>query len=385
MRLVDLEALHRPLAPALTAAFTRSLETGRFVLGPEVEALEQELAQALGVREAIGVSSGTDALSLALEALGVGPGDRVITSAFSFYSTAGVIARLGAVPVFVDIEAETYGLDPEAVERSLRAGPAKVLLPVHLFGQGAHVAELQRIAAAYGVPMLEDAAQALTGTTPDAAGKSRALGAFGALGAYSFFPTKNLGALGDGGLVVTDDPALGARVRSLRTYGAAEKHRHLHLGANFRLDALQAAFLRVKRPHLPAWNQARRRHAQAYAQGLAGLPLQLPATPHGAEHHVFHQFVVRVPRELRASLRAHLDHAGIDSEVYYPVPLADQPCFLGLAEAEPLPQTRRACLETLALPVHPTLSSEDVARVIAALRRFFEGPGDHTPPYGTSG
>lgn len=371
--LVDLPALHQPLEAELTATFQRVLRSGRFVLGPEVLALEAELAAELGVAHAIGVSSGTDALTLALEAVGVGPGDRVITSAFSFYSTAGVIARLGAVPVFADLDPATYNLDPKEVQVALQKGPARAILPVHLFGQAADLGPLLALGQAHQVPIIEDAAQALYATYPIPGRAAQPLGTLGALGCFSFFPTKNLGALGDGGLVVTNDPAYAATVRSLRTYGATHKHRHERLGANFRLDEMQAALLRVKRPHLDRWNQARRQHALAYQEGLADLPLGLPQTPWGPEHHVFHQYVIRVEADQRDQLRAHLAEAEIDTEVYYPVPLSEQPCFQGRAEVGELGQTRRAAAETLALPVHPTLGEAERSRVIAAVRRFFLG------------
>lgn len=371
--LVDLPALHQPLEAELTATFQRVLRSGRFVLGDEVLALERELAGDLGVAHAIGVSSGTDALTLALEAVGVGPGDRVITSAFSFYSTAGVVARLGAVPVFADLDPATYNLDPRQVQVALQKGPARAILPVHLFGQAADLGPLLELGRTHQVPIIEDAAQALCATYPVPGVGPRPLGTLGAVGCFSFFPTKNLGALGDGGLVVTNDDTLAATIRSLRTYGAIHKHRHERLGANFRLDELQAALLRVKRPHLLRWNQARRQHAAAYQRGLRGLPLGLPQTPWGPEHHVFHQYVIRVSAEQREPLRAHLAKAEIDTEVYYPVPLSAQPCLAGLAEVGELSETSRAAAETLALPVHPTLAEAEVQRVIEGVRGFFLG------------
>lgn len=371
--LVDLPALHQPLEAELTATFQRVLRSGRYVLGPEVLALEAELAADLGVAHAVGVSSGTDALTLALEAVGVGPGDRVITSAFSFYSTAGVIARLGAVPVFADLDPRTYNLDPREVQVALQKGPARAILPVHLFGQAADLAPLLELAQTHQVPIIEDAAQALYATYPMPGSGPRPLGTLGAVGCFSFFPTKNLGALGDGGLVVTQNDTLAATIRSLRTYGASQKHRHERLGANFRLDELQAALLRVKRPHLHRWNQARRRHALAYHAGLQDLPVGLPQTPWGVEHHVFHQYVIRVAAEEREPLRAHLAKAEIDTEVYYPVPLSAQPCLAGLAQLGGLREAHRAAAETLALPVHPTLGEAELERVIAGVRGFYVG------------
>ncbi len=349
VRMADLAAQHAPLLPELRAAFERVVRSGRFILGEEVALLETELAARIGVRHAIGVSSGTDALLAALMALGVGPGDEVVTTPLSFFATAGAIARLGATPVFADVEDESMNLDPAATRAAITPR-TKAILPVHLFGRPVSL-ELFDVAASAGIPVVEDAAQALGSTT------SRGpVGSLGALACFSFFPTKNLGALGDGGLITTNDHQLAERVRLLRVQGARPKYHHIVLGGNFRLDELQAAFLRVKLPHLERWTAERREAARVYEEVVrsaggryVGFEVRTPGLIDG---HVYHQYVVRSPE--RDALRATLAERGIETEIYYPAPLHRMPCFaaLGLGEGS-FPVAERGCREGLALPVVP--------------------------------
>ncbi|MES1210309.1 MAG: DegT/DnrJ/EryC1/StrS family aminotransferase [Pseudomonadota bacterium] len=363
----DLEAHHRPLRAELDAAALRVLHSGRYVLGAdgsEVRAFEEEAAAALGVAHAVGVSSGTDALLALLMAAGVGPGDDVVTTPFSFIAPAGVIARLGARPVFADIEPFTWTLDPAAAVACL--GPAtKAVLPVHLFGRVARTPSLEAACVARGVPLFEDAAQAIAATD----GGGRAAGTIGQAAALSFFPSKNLGGFGDGGMVLTNDAALARRVRLLRVHGASAKFHHPTLGGNFRLDELQAGLLRVKLPHLPRWTAARRRVAGWYRQALADVPVVLPPDDAGC---VWNQFVLGVPGDRRDGLAAHLAARGIATAVYYPEPLHLQPCFAHLGHRRgDFPVAERACREALAIPLHPDLTEPDVARVAATIHGYF--------------
>jgi dTDP-4-amino-4,6-dideoxygalactose transaminase len=356
--LLDLERQHAPLDRALQTAAARVLASGRFVLGPEVAAFESELAVELGFSAAVGTSSGTDALLAMLMAAGVAAGDEVITTPYSFFATVEAIVRLGARPVFADIDPQTLNLDPHAAAALL--GPrTKAVVVVHLFGRPASLDPLRQPCAALGLPLIEDAAQAIGG---------RGVGSgWGA--ALSFFPSKNLGGFGDGGAILTHDADLAARLRRLRNHGASDKLRHEEIGGNFRLDELQAALLRVKLPRLTAWTSARRRVADQYRSHLQDLPIGLPPPDEGA---VWNQFVVRVPAERRAGLRAHLADRGIASAVYYPVPLHLQPA-LGFLGHHPgaFPHAEQAAQETLALPIFPELRDESVARVAGAVADFF--------------
>jgi dTDP-4-amino-4,6-dideoxygalactose transaminase len=366
--LLDLGPQHAALSLSLRAAFERVLASGHFILGPEVDAFERELAEYVGVAHAIGVSSGTDALLLALMALEIGPGDEVITPAFSFFATAGVIARVGATPVFVDIEPRGYNLDLARLERAL-SPRTKAIVPVDLFGQTCDLDALLPWAAARGLPVIEDAAQAL-----GARSGSHAAGASATFGCFSFFPSKNLGALGDAGLLTTSDAALAKRARLLRAHGAEPKYHHAAIGGNFRIDALQAALLRVKLPHLPGWTAARRANAARYDASFAAarLPAALLETPARIfDGHVFNQYVIRSSRrdDVQSALRAQQ----IGCEVYYPVPLHLQPCFTQLGgRPGSLPEAERAAREVLALPIYPELGTERLERVVevvvAALR-----------------
>jgi len=348
--LFDMNAELSPIRAEIDAAIRRVLDAGVFIGGPEVAALEQELARALGVRHAIGVSSGTDALLATLMALGVGPGDEVVTTPFSFFATAGSIARLGAKVVFADIDDETLCLDPAAALAACTAR-TKAIVPVNLFGYPAKL-------PATDLPIVEDAAQSI------GAGPVRGLAA-----TLSFFPTKNLGALGDGGAVLTNDDALADRLRLLRSHGARPKYHHVALGGNFRLDALQAAVLRAKLPHLPRWTAMRRANAAHYRELFAAARLPDVRLPADHPDHVYHQFVLRVPR--RDELRRHLADQGIETEVYYPSPLHAQPAGMDHVVRGATRVVDRVCAEALALPIHPVLGPGHREWIVRAIEGFF--------------
>jgi dTDP-4-amino-4,6-dideoxygalactose transaminase len=357
---LDLAAQNGPLEEPIRAAIDGVIRSNRFIMGPEVTGLESEIAEALGVKHAIGVSSGTDALVVSLMALGIGAGDEVITTPFTFFATAGSIARVGARPVFVDIEDETMNIDPACIEAAITER-TKAIMPVHLFGQPCDMKPIRELAALRDIAIIEDAAQAIGATHPDGP-----VGGLGALGCFSFFPSKNLGAFGDGGLVTSDDPDLAERVRVLRTHGAKPKYFHHLVGGNFRLDAIQAAILRVKLPYLEAWTNARRDNAARYdaAFAEAGLPPnRLRTPPRIFEGHIYNQYVIRTDR--RDALKAHLDGLKIGNVIYYPRSLHLQECFadLGYREGD-LPMAERACTEVLALPIYAELGPERQAHVI---------------------
>ena len=362
--LLDLTAQYRPLRDDILSAITRVCDSQRFIGGPEVDALERELAAYLGVDEAVGLSSGTDALLVALMALGIGPGDEVITPTFSFFATAGAVSRVGARPVFVDIDRATYNIDVAAV-RALITARTKAIIPVHLYGQCADMDPLMAIADAARIPVIEDAAQAI-----GAKYKDRPAGGIGRCGCFSFFPSKNLGAFGDAGLLTTNDRALAHEVRLLRNHGAEPKYFHKRIGANFRLDAIQAAVLRVKLPHLECWSAMRRANADRYDRmfdeaGLGGIVVRPARMPDRT--HIFNQYVVRVPG--RDAVRAALDRAGVSTEVYYPVPFHLQECFAALGHRRgDFPRAEAAAAETLALPIYPELTDAQQREVVSALR-----------------
>lgn len=367
--LVDMAGHLAPLREELRAAFDRVVSSGHFILGPEVAALEAEVAVLSGARFGVGVSSGTDAILAALWALGVGEGDEVVTTPFSFFATVGSIVRLGAKPVFADIDPATFNLDGAlAAERV--TGRARAVEVVHLFGQCAAVTEVSEAARRVGAALVEDAAQAI-GAERDGV---RA-GSLGLAGCFSFFPTKNLGGLGDGGMVVTSDEALADRMRLVRAHGARPKYHHPVLGGNLRLDALHAALLRTMLPCLDEWTAARQRNAARYDAllrdaGLVDRELVTPPARDPGCRHVFNQYVVRA-RD-RDGLKAHLAAARVGCEVYYPEPLHLQPClaFLGHREGD-FPEAERAAREALALPVAPELAEAGQERVVAELVRFY--------------
>jgi dTDP-4-amino-4,6-dideoxygalactose transaminase len=355
--LLDVNAQNTPLRAAILAAVARVVDKGGFILGPEVDGFERELAAALGARRAVGLSSGTDALLVALTALGVGAGDEVVTTPFSFYATVGCIARLGARPVFADIEPGTFNLDAAAAASA--CGPkTRALIPVHLFGRPATLPSVT-------VPVVEDSAQSIA-SCPVA----------GIASCLSFFPSKNLGGMGDGGALVTNDDAFADKVALLRAHGSKPKYVHHLVGGNFRLDALQAAILRVKLPHLAAWTASRRRNAERYRRLFAAtaLPPEL-VLPADTPEHIYNQFVIRAPR--RDALREHLTKQGVGTEVYYPVPLHLQPCFAGLGyRPGSLPHAERAATEVLALPIYPELEEAQQAYVVEQIAAFYrQGQG----------
>jgi len=361
--LLDLHAQYVPLRAEILAAIERVCDSQRFIMGPEITAFEEEMARMLGVRHAVSVSSGTDALLLALMALDIRAGDEVVTSTYSFFATAGAIARLGAKPVLVDIDETTFNLDPERVAAALTPR-TKAIIPVHLFGLSADMDPILDVAARAYIPVVEDAAQAI-----GASYKSRLLGGLGAAGCFSFFPSKNLGAFGDAGLFVTNDDALAKQARLLRTHGMEPRYYHQAVGANFRMDALQAAILRVKAPHLAEWTSRRRANAARYRTLFrdAGLldKVTLPNEPPD-RWHIFNQFVIRTTD--RDGLKAHLDERGIGTEIYYPVPFHLQPCFAGLGHARgDFPRAERAAAESLALPIYGELIPAQQEAVVSAI------------------
>jgi len=367
--LLDLTRQYGPIREAVLAAMTRVADSQHFILGPEVEALERELADLIEVEHAVGVSSGTDALLVALMALGVGPGDEVITPTYSFFATAGCVTRLGATPVFVDIDPVTFNADPDGIRRAL-SPRTRAILPVHLYGLTADLDPILEIAAEAGVPVIEDAAQAI-----GARYHGRFAGSFGRMACFSFFPTKNLGGFGDGGLVTTTDAALARDLRELRNHGMEPKYYHARVGGNFRLDALQAAVLRVKAPHLGAWSDARRRNADRYRTLFAEYGLErtveLPVEPPGLTH-VYNQFVIRVPE--RDALRAHLTARRIGTEIYYPVPFHRQACFRNLGRgSDRFPVADRAAATSLALPIFGELTLDEQRSVVGAIATFYRG------------
>jgi len=363
--LVDLGLVHRQLAEELRRDFERVLASGQFILGAEHDAFERELAQACGVAHAVGLSSGTAAISIVLQALGIQPGDEVIVPAFTYFATAGAVAQIGARPVFADVEPIRFGLDPVSVES--RVGPkTRAILPVHLYGLACDIARLAEIADRRGIPLVEDAAQAIGSSD-----RGRPVGKSTAGATLSFFPSKNLGGLGDAGAFVTDDQELAARARLLRAQGDAGDYRHSVLGTNARLDTLQAAFLRTKLRHLSEWIAARRAAAKLYRAALAGTPVSLPADPEGALH-TYYQFTICAPE--RDRLQTFLRESGIGTRVYYPIPLHAQPCFeyLGNAPGD-FPVSERLAREVLSLPIFPGITPEQIERVAKAVRDFYGG------------
>lgn len=367
--MLDLKAQYAALRGEIQAAIERVLESQQFILGPEVEAFEREMAAYSGCRFGVGVSSGTDALLLALMTVGVGPGDEVITTAYSFFATAGSIVRLGARPVFVDIDLDTLNINAAAIEARITP-KTRAILPVHLCGQVAEMDTILEIARRYNLYVIEDACQAI-----GADFHGQRAGSMGHLGCFSFFPSKNLGGAGDSGMVVCNDPALADRAALLRNHGHRPKYYNQAVGGNFRMDALQAAILRAKFPYLEGWTAARQRNAARYNElfrqaGLAGAegPVVLPRES-GWGRHIYHLYQIRVPR--RDELMAFLKARGIATEVYYPVPLHRQACFEGMGFEADCPNAERASRETLALPVYPELTAAQIERVVSAIQEFY--------------
>jgi len=373
--LLDLSHQHQPIQEDIQSAISRVVNSNAFILGPDVGKLEQQIAEYCGVDFAIGVSSGTDALLIALMAIGVGPGDEVITTPYTFFATAGCIARLGAKPVFVDIDPVTYNIDPEKIAEKITA-KTKALLPVHLYGQLADGAVILDIAKKHNLYVVEDAAQAIGAENPD----GLKAGNLGDLGCFSFFPTKNLGCFGDGGMVVTNHPEMNEKVRVLRVHGSKPKYYHPVIGGNFRLDSLQAAVLNVKLPHLESWNRMRQENARRYKtlfneSGLTEaqkvkLPEAIYADAQVPNYHTYNQFVIRVPE--RDALREYLREKDIGTEIYYPVPLHLQKCFVYLGHKKgSFPEAETAANATLALPIYPGLKPGQQEYLVKQIKSFF--------------
>ncbi len=373
--LLDLKPQFEQLQAEIRAAVDEVLSSTRYILGPRVEQLEAEVAAYCGTPHAVGLSSGTDALLAALMALDVGPGDKVITPVYSFFASAGVVSRLGAKPIFLDIDPTTYNLDPQALADYLAqhgGEGVKAIIAVHLYGQCADMDALSRVACENDIPVIEDAAQAIGASYPSTShGETRRAGAMGMCGCFSFFPAKNLGGVGDGGMLVTNDADFAEKVRKLRMHGETTRYHHAYVGGNFRLDPIQAAVLSVKLPHLEQWHAARRAHAAVYDQRLPEFGVQTPAAVYGREHHIYNQYIISTPRD-RDGLKQALDSAGIGNAIYYPVPFHMQECFqpLGYA-AGAFPRAEYAAQHTLALPVYPDLTPEMQDTVIAALADFY--------------
>lgn len=380
--LLDLKAQYHSLKPQLDAALLRVAESQHFILGPEVETMERAMSAYIGCKHSFGVSSGTDALLLALMAADVRPGDEVIVPTFSFFATAGVVARLNAVPVFVDADKATFNIAVERIERAVTPR-TKAIVPVHLFGQSAEMGAIMDIARRHRLTVIEDGAQAIGVQCRD----GRKVGTIGDIGCFSFFPSKNLGCFGDGGLVTTNDPALAEKMRVLRVHGMDPKYYHKFIGGNFRIDALQAAVLSVKLPHLDAWSARRRENAALYtelfrshgvsegagrtaydAKNRVLLPASVYSSSGVLNHHIYNQYVIRTER--RDALRAHVTAKGIGNDIYYPVPFHAQECFRPLGQGNDFPVSNRAAAESLALPIFPELTREQIEYVAATVAEF---------------
>jgi len=373
--LLDLKAHHEPIQQEIMAALQQTFLSNAFILGQDVGKLEERVATYCQAKYGIGVTSGTDALLLALMALGVGPGDEVITSPYSFFATAGVVARLCAKPVFVDIDPSTYNIDPSQIERAVTSR-TKAIIPVHLYGQCADMAPIMELARRHNLSVIEDAAQAIGSEYRD----GRRACSMGTVGCLSFFPSKNLGCLGDGGMVVTNDPVLAERMRILRVHGSHPKYYHKLIGGNFRLDTIQAAVLNVKLNYLDSWTKRRQENADRYRTWFlqSGLVqkghVQLPEAAYrdsGARHyHIYNQFVLRVDR--RDDLIAHLRKKEIGAEIYYPVPFHLQECFQYLNHKEgDFPESEQAAKETIAIPIYPELTIAQQTEVAEAIASFY--------------
>lgn len=369
--MLDLKVQYAALKPELDAAVMRVIESAQFINGPDVEGMEAEVAEYCRANHCIGVSSGSDALIVALMALNIGAGDEVITTPFTFFATAGAIVRLGATPVFVDIDPVTFNIDPHAIEDKVTAR-TKAIMPVHLFGQCADMDPIMDIARRHNLAVIEDAAQAIGSEY-----KGRRAGSIGTIGCYSFFPSKNLGCFGDAGAIVTQDRALADKMRLLRGHGAHPKYIHQIVGGNFRLDTIHAAVLRVKLKHLDSWTQMRQQGAAYYTNALMkyGLQGRLVEAPRILQsRHIFNQYVVRC--ENRDELREHLKREKITTEVYYPLPMHLQECFadLGYKQGD-FPHSERAATMTLALPMYPELPNTQRERVVRSIASYYDSIG----------
>ena len=381
--LLDLKPQLNELHEEILSAVTRVVASTQYIMGPEIDALERELADYCGTNDAVGVSSGTDALLLSLMALDVGAGDLVLVPDFTFFATAGVVSRLNATPVFVDVDPVSYNLDPEQVRITLQrlgtdASRVKAMIPVHLYGQCADMKPLLEIAKEQGFAVIEDAAQAI-GAEYELDGKVRRAGSMGELGAFSFFPTKNLGGIGDGGIITVNDPELAKTLRIKRVHGGEPKYHHKVIGGNFRLDPLQAAVIRDKLPRLEAWHAQRRENAERYTRLINEASIgEFVRTPeavlpeHLTNRHIYNQYVIRTQQ--RDELRAFLQSRNVASEIYYPIPFHQQECFAYLKpRSDDYPVSRTAAQQVLALPIYPGLTVEMQEYAVAQLREFYLG------------
>lgn len=389
--LLDLKTQYQSLREEIRQEVDAIMDSQQFIMGAKVEAFEKAVCDYTGAPHAIGVTSGTDALLIVLMALGIGPGDAVITSPFTFFGTAGSIARTGATPVFIDIDESTYNLSVDGLRRYLDTCPVnadgkplshdgkviKAIMPVHLFGLCAPIDKISALAKRFALPIIEDAAQALGAVYPSQDGPKQA-GAVADFGCYSFFPSKNLGAFGDGGMVVCKDAAMAETIRALRNHGGERRYYHRLIGGNFRIDALQAAILSIKLPHLDRWSAGRQRNAalyrEAFAEGGVDKILTLPSEPYATSgvknHHIYNQFCIRAPR--REELCKVLEAKQIGHAIYYPLSLHQQECFAYLGyHTGDFPQAERAALEILALPIYPELEPEQIAEVAKTIRDFY--------------
>jgi len=360
--LVDLKAQYETIKDEVDQAVREVLEGQYFILGPKVQELEEKIADYCNVKYGIGVASGSDALLLSLMAIGVGYGDEIITTPFTFFATAGSVSRLGAKPVFADIDPRTYNLDPQLIEEKI-TDKTKAIIPVHLYGQCADMDPILAIAAEHDICVIEDAAQAI-----GAKYRGGEAGSMGDLGCLSFFPTKNLGGYGDGGMILTNNEELAEKLRILRAHGSKPKYYHSVVGCNSRLDALQAAILLAKLKHLDSWNEARRQNARIYDSILANMDL---VTPHAEDfnHHIYNQYVIRVKD--RDGLKAFLKDEGVGTEIYYPVPLHLQQCYSDLGyEPGDMPASEEASEQALALPVYPELTREQQEQIVELIREI---------------
>lgn len=371
--LLDIQAQLAPIADEVNAAVCDVIASGQYALGPAVAEFESAITEYTGAKHAIGMSSGTDALLAALMALDVGPGDVVIVPPFTFFATASTVVRLGAKPAFVDIDPHTFNIDPDALcawFANWKGVKPKAIIPVHLYGQCADMDAILAIASDHGVPVIEDAAQALGASYPSKDGTHHA-GTMGLAGTYSFYPTKNLSAIGDAGMLVTNDDAFADRLRKLRNHGGTDPYTHTLLGGNFRMDGVQAAALSVKLPQLNRWNEARRANADYYDQRFADAPITTPALSYSRDHHCYHQYVITVP-DRRDTFRAFLAENEIGSAVYYPEPLHRVPVFEALGyPAGRFPVSEHAARTVLALPISPEVSPEMRTYVADCVLNFF--------------
>ncbi|MFP6582970.1 MAG: DegT/DnrJ/EryC1/StrS family aminotransferase [Candidatus Hydrogenedentota bacterium] len=373
--LLDLGPQYRALKDEIDSVVLEVLASTQYVMGPKVEALEAQIAAYTGAQYAVGVTSGTDALLVSLMTLGVGPGDIVLTTAYSFFATAGTISRLNALPVFVDIDSDTFNINPDSLAQWFDDHPddrdrVKAIMPVHLFGQCADMDRIMDIADRYKVPVIEDAAQAIGATYPGERG-TRQAGTIGLAGCFSFFPSKNLGGAGDGGMVVTNDEAFANRLRMLRNHGMEPKYYHALIGGNFRLDPLQAVVLSVKLPHLNSWHEKRRANATYYDDRFGGTAVEGPHIAHGREHHIYNQYTLTVPGD-RDGLRQHLNDKSIGHDVYYPLPFHAQECFASLGYSKgDFPVSEAVSAQTVALPIYPDLSEDQLAYVADTIVGYY--------------